>query len=81
VPLVCHTICGMLVAMEKRPKNREFPASTNLYMRQSDLDWLHEHALHLTRSASRRVGVAEIVRDAIAQYRKLHETEINGSEQ
>lgn len=69
--------CGV----EKKPKNKEFPASTNLYMRQADLDWLHQHALHLTRSTSRRVGVAEIVREAITQYRKLHETEIDGSAQ
>jgi hypothetical protein len=71
-----HT-CGM----ERKIKNKEFPAATNLYMRQSDLDWLHQHAAHLTRSSSRRVGVAEIVREAITQYRKLHESEIDGSAQ
>jgi hypothetical protein len=66
--------------VDKKPKNQSFSKSTNIYMRPADHDWLQAHAAHLSGTSSRRVTVAEIIREAVMQYRKQHENEVAEAE-
>ena len=59
---------------DKVSKNSLFPAS--IYFRDDDYKWLHRYAEFLSLNKSRRVSVAEIVREAVTQFRKLHEGEM-----